>query len=136
MFLDQLLKTTILFISFALFITSCGQQQHTTPGVTSSTPVLVDHAPQMFTDRCGNCHHLNENTAAPMLTEVYARWQNDTAKVISFIKNPEKVIRESAKDAYPTKLFKKWYQANMPAFGWLSDSEIVVMLNYGNMGGK
>ncbi len=119
-----------------LLLTACGDHKDSrfADSNTKPQPAPDSWGKQQFVGNCLQCHALNKDRTGPMLAGVWGRWNNDTAKVVAFIKNSQQVIAQDGPKSYSGQLFEKWYKTTMPAFGGLSDSDIKQILNYANAG--
>lgn len=83
---------------------------------------------KLFKDNCKRCHYATDQKfTGPGLAGSRARWNNDEAKLIQWVKNSSSLIK--AGDAYAVKLYNEFGQQQMPAFG-LSDDEIRSIFAY------
>jgi len=126
-------------LSLAFFMLSCGQGQNenktaTTTTVTEQGPVN-SNGKQLFINNCQRCHELNQDKMGPKLAGVLSRWNNDTAQVVAFIKDPQQLI-SSGKNTYATQLYTTWNGAQMPSFSNLSDADIKDIISYINKGAE
>lgn len=115
----------------AFFLLSCSDS---TQPPADNFPI-VDNAPPapksgrvLFMDNCSQCHRVERDLTGPALSGVLARWNNDTAKLVRFVHNSQKVIREG--DAYANELYEKWSKTQMPANTHLSETEVRSILDY------
>lgn len=108
--------------------------KNSTPGKNDAVVVTESVGKKLFMGNCMQCHALKADRTGPALDGVVARWNNDTTKLYSFIKNSQKVIAADGPDSYTGKLFDKWYKTTMPSFSGLSDEDIHQILDYINKG--
>ncbi len=80
----------------------------------------------IFEINCTSCHAIHVKNVGPALANVHTR--RDETWLIKWIKNPQAVIASG--DAYAVKLYKEYNQAQMTAFGQLTDTEIKSVLAY------
>ena len=69
-----------------------------------------------------------------LLTGVIGRWQNDTSKMMAYVKNPAQMIATDGPKSYIGQLFTKWHNVTMTSFTNLSDEEIMQVLHYVDKG--
>ncbi len=128
-------KIVLLLSASLLFLVACGSNnQANVPGNTPDTKAIYNPAKDAFQNNCLQCHGLKQDKTGPMLAGVFARWNNDTAKLVAFVKNSQQLIEKEGADSYAHKLYEKWYKVNMPAFAGLSDADIKEILDYVNKG--
>ena len=126
------MKPIIVFLFCAvLVISACGSGNEKTS--TSGDVQQVDNTgKRLFLSNCMMCHSLNADRTGPKLAGVLQRWNNDTAKVVAFIKNSQEVIKSG--DAYANQLYNQWHQAGMQSFTQLTDEQIKAVVLYINAG--
>jgi len=79
----------------------------------------------LFKENCASCHEFGRILTGPDLTNITQKRTNDW--LFNFIKNSEKMIAEGDEEAI--KIYNDFKQVKMPPSS-LSDSEIVVLINY------
>lgn len=79
----------------------------------------------LFETNCQQCHKIQERLVGPPLIDVLQK--HDTAWVVAFIKNPQKVIDSG--DPYARQLVNK-YEMVMPENEFLDDGEILMIVRY------
>jgi len=119
---------SITTLAAALFLTACGnnkpeEPQH--PFSTEQTP--AEKGAMLFSDKCAICHSKTKDIAGPALQGVLARWDNDQARLKSFIRNSQESIQSG--DPAAIKVHDK-YKAPMPAFTSLTDEELNNLIEY------
>src|SRR5579875_3051269 len=130
------MKQIIYLSAVAIVIlAACGQsktssQNNNTP---ASPAVQMSSGEALFSNNCAVCHALNEEKTGPKLAGVLARWNNDTAQLISYVKNSQQVI-SSGKNPRITKVYHDYKEALMPPFPNLSENDIRDIINYINTG--
>lgn len=118
-------------ISAALLLlsASCGSSNEASDSVGTSAEEKkeVSAGKKVFINNCIQCHAIAQDKNGPALAGSMQRWNNDTAKLVSYIRNSQEVIKT---DPYAQKLYKDWSNMVMPAFPQLSDGEIKDILEY------
>lgn len=128
------MKQFITVIAAATLLASCGQGDTSKPGKNDAVVAKVESpAKQLFVNNCMQCHALKQDRTGPALAGVKARWNNDEAHLLEFVKNSQKVIAADGANSYAGKLFDKWYKTAMPAFS-LRDEDIKQILDYADKG--
>jgi len=113
----------------ALLFAACGQHStETTPPEEAAAPAMSS-GKRLFINNCVQCHAIKSDKIGPKLEGVLGRWNNDTARIITYVKNSQAMITEG-KDARLTKLYKDYNQTQMPPFPNLTDDEIRDILGY------
>jgi len=131
-------KTVILFAAF-LGIVACGESTRQVPAnnpVSDPGKVTTNIGKELFMGNCAQCHALQKDMTGPMVSGVITRWNNDTTKLIAFVKNSQQVIQAGGDNSYEGQLYNKWYKTVMPNFGGLTDADIMLILHYCQEGGK
>ena len=80
----------------------------------------------IFENECMQCHAVHEKVVGPALKNVYQR--REIPWLVEWIKNSQKVIASG--DEYAVELFNEYGKAIMPAYDYLSDTEIKNVLGY------
>ena len=80
----------------------------------------------LFQENCATCHNPLKDATGPALKDALQRWNNDTARLHAYIRNPVKMIK---KDKYVRELHKKW-KGDMTAFPDLSNEQIDAIFIY------
>jgi len=83
-------------------------------------------AQAIFAANCVSCHHLDRDGTGPALNGALARWNNDTTRIKSFIRNSSKMIADG--DPYAVKLYEQWNKMSMYSFPSLTDAELNSLL--------
>lgn len=129
-------KGISICMSLAFFMLSCGQGQNENKTVTANTQEPVNsNGKQLFINNCQRCHELNQDKMGPKLAGVLARWNNDTAQLTTFVKDPQQMI-SSGKNSYANQLYSTWNGAQMPSFINLSEADIKDIIAYINKGAE
>ncbi len=122
---------TYKIISAALLLlsASCGGSNEAADsgGTPSEGKKEISAGKKVFINNCFQCHSVSKDKNGPALAGSMQRWNNDTAKLVSYIRNSQAMI---ATDPYAQKLYKDWSNMVMPAFPNLSDGEIKDILEY------
>jgi cytochrome c2 len=126
-------KLIVVTLVCSLFLFSCGQNQQDGGKSGNSATSPIDNGKQLFMNNCVQCHSISQDKMGPKLGGVITRWNNDTAQLVSYIKNSQQVIT-NGKNPRVTKLFHDWNEAAMPAFPNLSDKDIKDIISYINQG--
>lgn len=122
------MKTLNLFPLVLLALASCGSggQGPETSDIPAGKTEM-EPGKKLFVNNCIQCHDVTQDKNGPKLAGVMQRWNNDTARIISYIRNSQEVIKT---DPYAAKLYKDWSSMVMPPFPNLSDYEIKQILEY------
>src|SRR4051812_48153228 len=79
----------------ALAMLSCqGNGSDTGSSSTGKPPTLSEKGRLLYSQNCATCHFKNKPAVGPPLAGALARWNNDTAHLKAFIRNPSKLISE------------------------------------------
>ena len=129
------MKRIIPLAAIPILLAACGPGNSSNKGTETTATNAQPPMPgkQVFINNCAQCHALKEDKVGPHLDSVVARWNNDTASLIAYIKNAQEVIN-SGKVPYATELYKKWNGTTMPPFPNLTDADIKDILDYINKG--
>lgn len=102
-------------------------------GVVDAVPDLTANhqGKKLFKMKCATCHNTNmkADMTGPALGGVMQRWNGDTTKLYSFIRNAVGYIN-TANDPYAIALYEKWNKSVMQSFPELTDEEIDAILVY------
>jgi mono/diheme cytochrome c family protein len=109
-----------------LALAACGSEEQ--PAYTAKEPSPVELGKALFQQNCSVCHLVKADAAGPALQGVVQRWGNDTARLIAYIHNPQKLIDE--KDPNAVEAYEKWKPTVMTPFPQLSDQDIKAILAY------
>lgn len=82
---------------------------------------------ELFKANCTSCHAVDKKVVGPALAGVWDRWESQD-KITAWVKNSAKLIASG--DAYANKVFGENNKVAMPAFGQLSDDQILDILTY------
>ncbi len=123
------MSRNLLFAVTLLFASSCGSSNEASDSTGAATEGKkeVSVGKKVFINNCIQCHAIAQDKNGPALAGSMQRWNNDTAKLASYIRNSQEVIKT---DPYAQKLYKDWSNMVMPAFPHLSDGEIKDILEY------
>jgi mono/diheme cytochrome c family protein len=115
-------------IASLLLLASCGSGNEATDssGVPQETETILP-GKKLFINNCVQCHSVSKDKNAPALAGSMERWNNDTVKLVAYIKNSQEVIKT---DPYAAKLYKDWSNMPMPPFPHLTEGEIKEILEY------
>jgi len=101
---------------------------------TPDTPDEPDYGlgQDLFKANCASCHSKNMKVdmTGPALGGVLERWNGDTTKLYSYIRNWA-VYTKTTNDPYAIEL-EKWDASIMPVFPELTDEELDAILTYIN----
>lgn len=86
---------------------------------------FVEEGKLLFEGNCKQCHAKHQQVVGPELGKILQKQK--LAWLLSFIKNPEKMIKK--KDAHAVEMYKKYKQI-MPSHDFLSDDQILAILVY------
>ena len=129
------MKKVLLPAVALLIMAGCSNEGSSNkPGPKDAVVVVESTGKRLFTGNCVQCHALQQDRTGPALVGVKARWGADTAKLIAFVHNSQKVIAADGPDSYSGKLFDKWYKTSMPSFTGLSDDDIRQIIDYVDKG--
>ncbi|MGC4058047.1 MAG: cytochrome c [Chitinophagaceae bacterium] len=122
------LRTTVVLstLSIALLILSCGGSSDAPQAGGSDAKGVSGEG--IFAEKCSMCHDFKENKIGPALQGVATRWNNDTTRLKSFIRNSQAFIKTG--DPYANELYAKWNQSVMPSFEALSPEELDAVTAY------
>lgn len=123
------MKKYLLLVAVTLIVSSCGSGNGATES-TGETPGVseeISGGKKLFVNNCVQCHSVSKDKNGPALAGSIERWNNDTAKLVSYIKNSQEIIKT---DPYAAKLYKDWSNMVMPPFPHLTDGEIKDILEY------
>ena len=109
-------------------LSACGGSGPTTdvPKVDPGTP--SSEGKKLFRKYCTTCHIMGQVMTGPDLTGVLPRWDNDTTRLMAYIRNPAKAIE--AGDPQAVKAFEAFKPTIMTAFPQLSDAELSALISY------
>lgn len=119
----------IFSVASLLLFASCGSSNEATDssGTAQEAKQEISGGKKLFVNNCVQCHSVSKDKNAPALAGSMQRWNNDTTKLIAYIKNSQEVIKT---DAYAQKLYKEWSNMIMPSFPQLTDGEVKEILEY------
>ncbi len=94
---------------------------------TLSKEELLDHpAKSLFKENCMLCHKVNSKMIGPALAGIADRRDEDW--ILQMVKNSSKLIASG--DETAVQLFKDYKQRPMPSFHYLSNEEILEIVDY------
>lgn len=127
--------SSVIAMGSLLLLSACGNapEKAEAPKVTPSANAAPPLGKQLFTGNCMQCHALNQDRIGPSLAGVLGRWNNDTARLVEYIKNSQAFIAKEGENSYIGKLYNKWYKTPMPAFT-LPESDIKEIIRYVDKG--
>lgn len=114
-----------------LALLACGcnnsnqEQPEKFPVDNAQPPVANSNA--LFQANCASCHDPNKDKTGPALAGALQRWDNDSARIKAFIRNPSKMIAD--RDPYAVKLYEKWNKTSMTAFPNFTEEELNSLLS-------
>ena len=111
---------------FTLLLFACGGeagQEQTAPKSKSAQ----DKGASLFKAKCAICHAMTTDIAGPALKDVIARWDNDTTKLKSFIKDSQEMVKSGEPHAVVT--YEK-YKTTMPSFPSFTDEELSQLIAF------
>ncbi len=116
-------------IASLLLFASCGSSNEATDpsGIPQEAKQEMAGGKKLFINNCVQCHSVSKEKNGPALAGSMQRWNNDTAKLVAYIKNSQEVIKT---DAYAAKLYKDWSNMIMPSFPQLTEGEVKEILEY------
>ncbi len=115
-----------LFISL-LFLTFSAFSQNSNSESYSKNPEAILKGKELFEQNCGSCHNFKQKGIGPNLAQITSEMSKDW--INKFIRNPQGQIKKGDKRA--TELFKE-YKVIMPAFPFLTKSNMEALLGYMN----
>jgi len=113
-----------------LMFSSCGNEApgEKVPDAPTAVPNSKDDGQAIFRQYCASCHMLDNDATGPKLRGVLARWNDDPAKVKSFIRNATGMIASG--DSLALQAQQRGRGGTMPAFPDLSDQQLDGLLDY------
>ena len=118
-----------LLLPGLLLFSSCGSDASGDRSTDSGQAVSVtDGGQKLFQQYCTTCHLMDQDMAGPKLRGALARWNNDTARLMTFIRNPAAMIESG--DLLALQAKQRGRGGMMPAFPSLSDEEIKLLIDY------
>ncbi|MBL7719727.1 MAG: cytochrome c [Flavipsychrobacter sp.] len=116
----------VALIALAAMFASCGGGGSSSGADSSTAPGHPD-GKTVFINNCVQCHAINQDKNGPKLAGAISRWNNDTARLASYIRNSQEAIKT---DPYAAKLYAQWSNMVMPAFNHLTEEEIKQVIAY------
>lgn len=108
---------------------ACGNEQKGGGTETPEAPLTpAGKGELVFKQHCTTCHSIGMDMTGPALKGVLARWDNDTARLKAYIRNPSKLI--DAGDPEAARAYEKFKPTIMTPFPGLSDEELGQILAY------
>ncbi len=83
---------------------------------------------KLFRQYCTTCHIMGQVMTGPDLTGVLERWNNDTLRIKTYIRNPAKAIE--AGDPEAVKAYEAFKPTIMTPFPQLSEQELSDILAF------
>ena len=126
-------RVCILFICLGFL--GCNEFMHDAPkGPTATTDNEAKVIPSrnhadgkaLFMANCASCHNPLKDATGPALQGALQRWNNDTARLHAYVRNPSKLAQT---DEYAKALQQKW-NINMTAFPDLTNDQIDAIFQY------
>jgi mono/diheme cytochrome c family protein len=111
----RLIKTSIVSLLIILFLSFGGS-------------LYAQGGQQLFSQNCASCHAVHKDLTGPALAGVEERWGNDKARLYSWIRNNQALLKTG--DKYANELYVKWNRTPMNLFPNLKDEEIESILTY------
>ena len=90
------------------------------------TVVQAPDAQALFAANCASCHKIDRDAIGPALKGALGRWDNDTARIKSFIRSSTQMIERG--DPYAVELYEKWNKTAMYSFPKLKGAELDSLL--------
>ncbi len=122
-------KTILAAICLLLSTAACSNDQNSPQNPASDTPsaksASAPDAQILFQANCSSCHKLTEDATGPALAGALARWNNERARLKSFIRNPAAAL--NAGDPRAKELMAKW-STMMLAYPNLTEQELDALL--------
>jgi cytochrome c2 len=123
------------FLGLALLLlsASCGSSNEAsdTSGIPAEAQQEEAPGKKLFVNNCVQCHSITQDKNGPKLAGALERWNNDTQRLTSYIRNSQEMIKT---DPYAAKLYQDWSNMRMPPFPNLSDGDIKDIIDYLNKG--
>lgn len=117
----------VVFASGLVLLAACG-------GGSGTEPLKVDPGKKsspgklLFRQYCTTCHIMGQTMTGPDLTGVLERWNNDTTRLKSYIRNPAKAIEDGDPEA--VKAYEAFKPTIMTPFPQLTDAELSDIVAY------
>ena len=109
-----------------MLLSSCGGEGE---NKAADAPVKVmSKGETMFRQNCATCHNPLRALTGPALKGALARWDNDTVRMKTFIRNPAKAIE--AGDPRALAAFEEYKPTVMTAFPNLSGDDLDLIISY------
>lgn len=100
--------------------------EETLPGTTENTALLDHPGRLLFVDYCNHCHQVNTQLVGPALNGVTDRRSEDW--ILKMVKNSGRLIQ--SQDPTAVALYEQFNKTPMPRFDYLSNEEILSILDY------
>lgn len=123
----------ILGVALLLLSASCGSgnEASDSSGIPAEAQQEETPGKKLFVNNCIQCHSITQDKNGPKLAGALERWNNDTQRLTSYIRNSQEMIKT---DPYAAKLYQDWSNMIMPPFPNLSDGDIKDIIDYINKG--
>lgn len=118
----------IAALAIATGYAACSPEQEADTNNTTAASNEMSEGKKLFMANCRTCHLAEKDATGPALKGAMQRWNNDTARLYSFVRNPSKMIEEG--DERAVEVYEKWYHTQMTPFPNLTDEEINAILHY------
>lgn len=121
------MKRVILVFILVAGVLSCGENEENT-GESTGSATQETVGERLFNTYCTQCHSLNENRIGPALKGSFAKWDYDTARISSFIRNARESINSG--DPRAVAVAEEYNYALMTPMPQLDDEDIKHLLEY------
>ena len=117
-----------------LVLAACGLHQRSpvASDAHDGTSLVPPLGQALFAGNCVQCHAIATDKTGPALSGVIARWNGDTSRLVAFVRNSQKIIKQEGTESYTGKLFNRWYRTVMPDYEGLSNEQVVHIITYVN----
>ena len=120
----------ILTLAVAMLVAvACNNNSSNSGTSASGAPTLLaEKGKGMFMQNCSSCHLKNSAISGPAVAGVLSRWNNDSASLKAFIRNPQKLIADGHPSAVAAA--QKANGAMMTPWPGLTDEELNALISY------
>jgi len=124
------MRTYLLPLAMLFFAACTGEAPEKQSPVGPATPgeERIGQGKVLFQQNCRTCHIPHRDMAGPALTGALARWDNDSARIRAFIRNPAQMISQG--DPRAVAVFEAYKPTVMTAFPHLSDEDLDLIIGY------
>lgn len=126
------MKQYALALTVTLLLSACGNNEQKPANQEHENHPGMSKGKAIFIANCTTCHKLNDKVIGPALAGAMERWNNDTSRIRSFIKNSQQVIHEGDKRA--KEVYKEFNETIMTPMPHLTDADINELIDYINKG--